>query len=482
MNTKRARLTTAIMLAVFLAAVEGTIVTMATPTITKDLNGFSWVSLVFSVYLLTSAISTPIYGKLSDLYGRKRMLSIGIIIFLTGSSLCGLSQNIGMLIGFRALQGLGAGSILTISYTVIGDVYALEQRTKVQGSLNMIWGIASLIGPFLGGFLIDTLSWHWIFYINIPFGLLSIILLQGALEEKFEKKKHRIDYTGTVVLSLAMVLLLSIFLFDQNTIPYYNWFAVLAAVAAVVLLFAFYKIERRVKEPIVSFDIFTRTSVMVNLITFLVYAVLIGINVYMPIYLQNVLAFRPTASGLAMLPMSISWFLIAFILGKLLKKYGEKRVTMGMGSVILIGTVLLTTLGVDSSVLFVLIYGFIIGIGFGGISTTLTVMVQESVDYSRRGTAVAANSLLKTLGQTIGISVFGSLFNTGITRYFADRGITGINPTDLYQSSASQGAISAKDAALSLSSSLHTLFLVLVFISCLSLILSAFMPKPPAKG
>ena len=477
MNFKKANLTVSLMLAMFLAAVEGTIVTMATPTIAKDLNGFELMSLVFSVYLLTSAISTPIYGKLADLYGRKSMLTIGILIFLTGSCLCGLSQNMGMLIAFRALQGLGAGSILTISYTIIGDVFPSKERPKVQGGLNLVWGVASLVGPFLGGFLIDTLSWHWIFFINIPFGLLSVFLLQGSLKESFEKKKHSIDYAGTAVLSLAVILFLSIFLFDQNTDSAHFWFIILAAVATVLLLFAFYKIERKAKEPIVSFEIFTRASTIINLISFLVFAVLMGIDVYMPIYLQNVLGFRPTLSGLAMLPMSISWLMVSFILGKLLMKYGEKTVAVGANIVILISAVLLSTLGVNSPVFLVLIYGFMIGVGFGGVSTTLIMIVQDSVDYGKRGTAMAANSLFRTLGQTIGISVFGSIFNLGITQYFTTQGIMGINPTDLYQSSSSNSALSTEQISLSLNSSLHLLFIVFIIISCISLLLSIIVPK-----
>ncbi len=213
MHIKRTNLIISLMLAMFLAAVEGTIVTMATPTIVKNLQGFELISLVFSVYLLTSAISTPIYGKLSDLYGRKNTLSIGILIFLAGSFLCGLSQSMAMLIAFRAIQGLGAGAIFTVSFTIIGDVFPIEERSRVQGGLSTVWGIATLVGPFLGGFLIDILSWHWIFFINIPFGFLSVILLQRSLKETFDKKKRNIDYAGTITFSLAMVVFFKYFFY-----------------------------------------------------------------------------------------------------------------------------------------------------------------------------------------------------------------------------------------------------------------------------
>lgn len=477
MDFKKKNLIISLMLAMFLAAVEGTIVTMATPTIARELHGFTWISLVFSVYLLTSAISTPVYGKLADLYGRKRMLSVGILIFLSGSCLCGFAQNMVMLIVCRGLQGLGAGSIFTISYTIIGDVFTVEERSKVQGGLNAVWGVAGLVGPFLGGFLIDVLSWHWIFFINIPFGLLSVILLQGSLQETYEKKKHSMDFAGTAALSLAVMLFLSIFLFDQSAIPAYRWIVALSLVLTVLLLYGFYKIERKAKEPIISFGIFTRVTVFVSLISFLVYAVLIGIDVYMPIYLQNILGYRPTISGLALLPMSIAWLMTSFILGKSLMKYGGKAVTVGATAVILLGAALLITLGVDSPLILVVIYEFVLGIGFGGVSTTLTIVVQESVDYCERGSAVGANSLLRTLGQTVGISVFGSIFNRGITNYFAAQGIADVNPTDLYQSAASSFSLSANQVRLALNDSLRVLFFWLIAICCFSLLLASVMPK-----
>ena len=204
MKSKNRGIVIALMVSMFLAAVEGTVVTTAIPTIVKDLNGFELISWVFSAYLLTSAISTPIYGKLSDLYGRKNILSIGIIIFLVGSCLCGLSQSMYQLIAFRAVQGLGAGAIFTVTYTIVGDIFTAEESTKIQGGISTVWGIASLVGPFLGGFLIENLSWNWIFFINLPFGIISIILLQKNLIETFDRKKHKIDYVGTLLFSSAI--------------------------------------------------------------------------------------------------------------------------------------------------------------------------------------------------------------------------------------------------------------------------------------
>ena len=477
MDYRKRNILIALMVAMFLGAVEGTVVTTAIPTIVKDLQGFEIISLVFSVYLLTSAISTPIYGKLSDLYGRKNILSIGIIIFLVGSCLCGLSQSMYMLIGARAIQGVGAGAIFTVTYTIVGDVFTIEERPKAQGIIGTVWGIASLAGPFLGGILIDMLSWHWIFFINLPFGILSVILLQRNLDETFEKKKHNIDFAGIITLSAAMIIFLNIFISAENISFNRNIFIVISVVITIILLLAFYKIERKAKEPIIPFDIFTNTSTIVNLVSFLASAVLIGADVYLTIYIQNVLGFNAKVSGLAMAPMSASWLIASVILGKCIGKYGEKVVIIISNVILLISTILLPTLGINSSLLLVLIYVFVMGFGFGGAFTTLTIIVQESVEYNKRGAAMATNSLLRTLGQTIGVSVFGSIFNLYIIKYFIKLGINGVDPSNLYKSSTYNTAVTNEQIKLSLNNSLHVLFIILIIISSISFILSIVMPK-----
>lgn len=481
MDSRKRNIVIALMVAMFLGAVEGTVVTTAIPTIVKDLQGFEIISSVFSVYLLTSAISTPVYGKLADLYGRKNILSIGIIIFLAGSFMCGLSQNMYMLIIFRAIQGIGAGSIFTVTYTIVGDVFELEERPKIQGLIGTVWGIASLIGPFFGGVLIDVLSWHWIFFINIPFGILSVILIQRNLQENLKKTKHKIDYPGIITLSLAMIVFLNIFVSTDDISSNDSMFVGISVLLTIIFLIAFYKIERKAKEPIIPFDIFTKTSTMVNLVSFLASAVLIGSNVYLPIYIQNILGFSAKISGLALAPMSVAWLLASVFLGKCIVKIGAKSVILISNVILIIGTALLPTLNISSQLLLVLLYVAIMGFGFGGAFTTLTIIVQESVDYSKRGAATATNSLLRTLGQTIGVSVFGSIFNLYIVKYFTQIGIKGVDPSNLYNSSASNAAVTSEQIKLSLNSSLHILFIILVIIGILSLMLSIVMPKI-AKG
>jgi len=476
MDTRKKNIVIALMVAMFLGAVEGTVVTTAISTIVKDLHGFEIISLVFSIYLLTSAISTPIYGKLSDLYGRKNVLSIGIVIFLVGSFLCGLSKSMYMLIAFRALQGLGAGSIFTVTYTIIGDEFSLEERPKVQGSIGTVWGVASLLGPFLGGFLINVLSWHWIFFINIPFGILSIVLLQKSLKETFEKKKAKIDFAGIIVLSIAMMIFLNIFLDSGNFGIQRNLFIVLSIAATALLLVVFYLIEKKAKEPIIPFEIFTKLIINVNLISFLLSAILIGVDVYLSIYIQNILGFSPTISGLAMAPMSVAWLMSSVILGKCIMSHGEKTVIMISVFTLFISTLLFTTLNAQSALPLVVLFSFIMGFGLGGAFTTLTIVVQTAVEYNKRGAATATNSLLRTLGQTIGVSIFGGIFNADIANYFNKIGINGVDNHNLYTSASGMG-VTADQIKLSLNNATNIIFIIFVLIAILCLVLAALLPK-----
>lgn len=475
MNARKKGIIISIMVAMFLGAVEGTVVTTAMPTIVKDLNGFDKISLVFSIYLLTSAISTPIYGKLADLYGRKRALSTGIIIFLVGSALCGISLNMYELIIFRALQGIGAGAIFTVAYTIVGDVFSIEERSKVQGWISSVWGIASLLGPFIGGFFIDKLSWHWIFYINIPFGIFSLMLLEKNLYEKVQKKENPIDYFGIITLTIAIIIfLLTILRINENT-EIYSFRILLPIVFTIILLVLFYFIENKVEEPLIPFDIFSSQINIVNVISFLVSGILIGTDVYLPVYIQSVLGFNATVSGLSLASMSISWILSSFILSKTMQKYGERIVVFVSTSIILISSVLFYTLNINSSLIFVIVYAFIIGFGYGGTLTTLTIVIQEAVSYDKRGAATGANSLLRTMGQTIGVAIFGVIFNLNISKYLYKLGIKGINVNSLYSSKNVNLNIDIDKVKESLNFGIHSLFLVFIAISFICVLVSIMM-------
>lgn len=469
MDSNKRNITIALMVAMFMGAIEGTVVTTAIPTIVKDLSGFGLISWVFSAYFLTSSVSTPIYGKLADVFGRKNVLFIGIGIFLVGSCLCGLSQNMHQLIAFRALQGLGAGSIFTVTYTIVGDIFTLADRAKVQGWLNAVWGIASVIGPFVGGFLIDVLSWHWVFFINVPFGILCIILLQKYFQEEEEKKRPSIDYAGILVLSVAIITLLL-------GVPSGGKQALLSLAFMCILLLIFYYIEKNAREPVIPFAILTRNNTVINLISFLAAAVLIGADVYMPVYIQNILSYSPTISGLAMAPMSVSWLLSAFILARAIPEYGERTVTGAAMLVLLLGTLPLLVLGIKSPLIIVVISTFIMGFGFGGCFTTMTIAIQASVDYNQRGAVTGLNSLVRSLGQTIAIGIFGGVFNRNIVNYFVSQGITGVDPNTLYSLPAGL-KISLQNVAIAVNSALHIIIKLFIIITLVCLLLSILLPS-----
>ena len=476
MDSRKKNILIALMVAMFLGAVEGTVVTTAIPTIAKALNGFEIISWVFSLYLLTSAISTPIFGKLADLYGRKNMLSLGILIFILGSFLCGFSETMLELIFFRAIQGIGAGAIFTITYTIVGDIFSVSEMAKVQGWLGTVWGVASLAGPLVGGILIEYFSWKWIFFINIPFGILCIILLQRNLNENLEKKEISIDFIGIMVLSSAIItILIGSLVSGKDSNGYFISF-IKYIIVTIVLLIVFYFVEKKSKEPVIHFDIFSKSGTIVNLISFFASAILIAINVYMPIYFQNILGLNPTISGLVLAPMSISWLLSSVILAKAIPKYGERIIMEISTLILLISSIFLYTMGIKTNINLAMLYTFIMGFGFGSSFTILTILVQVSVDFKKRGTATAVNSLIRTLGQTIGIGIFGSLFNLYIVRYFYSIGIKGVLPDSLYSKSGINSAFTIGQIKGSLNASLHIIFMILIIVSiicfCLSLTVS----------
>jgi EmrB/QacA subfamily drug resistance transporter len=472
------KLIVSLSLAMFLAAVEGTIVTLAIPTIVRDLEGFNLISHIFSVFLLTAAISAPVYGKLSDLYGRKRILIVGIVVFLVGSALCALAQNMVMLIIFRAAQGLGAGAIYTVPMIIVGDVFPLEERGKIQGALSMVWGIAGLFGPFLGGLLIDLLSWHWIFLVNVPFGAFALFMLQTSFHEDVQRSSHLIDYPGILVLSLAMLAFLSIFLFEDSAGTLFSLRNALLLAATLILLFVFTRIERRSPEPLVPFGVLTKSSIFVNVISMLFTAALLGIDVYAPIYLQSIKGFTPLIAGLVYLPMSISWMLASIPLGRLIARVGGKSVSIVGIALSALGMLPFLFFTQASSLALIIAVVFFLGIGFGCSVTTQTMIIQDSVGFEKRGAAVAVNSLMRNLGQTIGISVFGALFNARILRGFDAEGIVEYDLGNLYDLAAYQVGVTWDQVVGVLTDSIHFVYAALIIIVAACLILSLFMPRP----
>ena len=432
MDITKKKIAFAILIAIFLSAFEGVVVSTAAPVIVKSLHNFEMISWIFSLYLLASAISTPIYGKLADLYGRKRMFIIGIIIFLIGSSLCGMAQSMHQLVFFRMVQGMGAGAILTIGFTIIGDIFTLEERSIVQGGISTVWGVAGLIGPLLGGFLIDYLSWHWIFFVNIPFGIFCIYILGKYVHEPELTKHPTIDYIGALLLSITIgSFLYGVMIIGEN----FKMAMILFAITIIVGIL-FYFQETKTKEPIVPLFILNKGLIIVNLITFGISFILIANSVYLPLHIQSIMGYSATIAGVSLIGTSVAWFLSSISLATLMKKFEAKYIVMCACAILIFSCCLINSLTINSPLWQMAVYVFFFGFGFSGTLNTLTFIVQDSVSYDKRGVAVGLNMLTRTLSQTVGVTILGAVINIYADSFISANGLSGITMQDFYDNTA----------------------------------------------
>ncbi|EPE62980.1 major Facilitator Superfamily protein [Exiguobacterium sp. S17] len=411
MEQMRKNVTVALLLATFLAAIEGTVVSVATPVIASELNGAALVSWVFAAFLLFTAVSTPIYGKVADLFGRKRVLLFGIGLFTLASLLCGLATSMEQLIVFRALQGLGAGAVLPISMTIIGDLYKYEERGKIQGILSAVWGVSGVLGPVIGGFLVETLSWRYVFLLNVPFALLSFIMIVTFYKETVTETTERIDIKGALLFAGGTTAFLyALITFSETnilTLP-----VVVSGVFSLVLLISFFMSERRAKTPLLPLELLKQPIIAsINGAVFFAAWVLVSMSAYIPIWAQAVLGKSATEAGFMLMPLSVAWTFTSIIGGRTLGAASPRRRAVFGMSLLLVGTVILTLMTPSSSDVWVYLAVAIIGVGFGLSQPMFIVVLQTVVSYRQRGTATAANSFLSTVGQTLGVAVFGAVFN-----------------------------------------------------------------------
>ncbi|WP_274364546.1 MDR family MFS transporter [Paenibacillus thermotolerans] len=412
MDFQKRMVTAALIVATFLSAIEVTIISAAVPAIVSKLGGFELMSWVYAVYLLSSAVTTPIFGKLSDLYGRKGVFVFGAALFVVGSVLCGMSQTMEQLIAFRTIQGLGAGAVIPVTFTIVGDIFSFEQRAKMQGLFSSVWAVAGIVGPLVGGLFVDYLSWHWIFYINVPFGVLSILMVWIYLKENIEKKKRSIDYGGAVTFAVGMTALLYALLTGGNEYAWDSAVIVGLLIVALAFLAAFVLIQLRHPEPMVPLKLFKNRDLTVsNAASFTTSGILIGLNAYLPMWIQGVLLLGASYSGLALTPMSLGWPIAAMLSGRWMIRFGTRTTALLGLIVVTAGTTALTFIGIATPNWVIIAIMFVTGFGFGLCTTVFTVVVQSSVDWSLRGAATSTNTFLRTLGQTIGIAVLGTLFN-----------------------------------------------------------------------
>ena len=411
-NTKI--VTIAIFLTTFMTAIEGTIVSTAMPTIVSDLNGLEIMNWVVSIFLLMTAVSTPIYGKLADSIGRKPVFLFGIAVFVIGSALCGIAQNMVELILFRVIQGLGSGAVQPVAVTIIADLYTLEKRAKMLGLNSGFWGVASVIAPLLGGFIVQHLSWHWIFYINVPLGILAFLLVVFFLKEKKTSSNSTLDLKGTTCL---VIFLLSLMVFLQELENGFNLILLGLLIIIIASAVIFFRVEKSAKDPIMPLGMLSsKEFTMINLITLLISGVVIGFEFYIPTWMQGINGTSASIAGFAVTPSSLMWIVGSFLIGGMLGRWGIKRTYDYMLLILVAADLALILVPIYTSFwVFCLIAAFN-GTAFGAITTASQVRSQVLVSRDEIGVATSFNTLMKYLGQTMMVSVYGITFNMVVAR------------------------------------------------------------------
>ncbi|MBS5909076.1 MDR family MFS transporter [Paenibacillus macerans] len=468
-----------LLLSTFLAAIEGTVIGPAGPRIVGDLGGAHLLSWVFTAYLLTMTVATPIFGKISDLYGRRPVFVISSLLFLAGSVLSGIAQNMEQLIGFRALQGIGAGGLLPVTFTIIGDIFSIEERAKIQGWISSVWGISSLVGPLLGGYFVDSLNWRWVFYFNIPFGLLSLFFIIKYLRERVEKRKVKIDIAGAITLTIGVGALLIGLATGGQQLPWSSpWMIFILALAACALIL-FFIVEKKASEPLVPLKLFrVRDIAYSNLASLVASALLIGLTSYLPLWVQGVRGESATASGLILAPMSIGWMLGSVLGSRMIITRGSRLTSLIGMAVVAAGAGGLAFMTEGTPLLPLLLFNALYGIGFGFSFAVFTIIAQSSVGYSLRGASNALNSFVKSIGQTIGVTAFGTLINLQIAAKTKDLAASGI---EVSQNDIDQLLSPEKVHLLPrdlwselkhvLGASLHSLFLVMAVLAVIGVLI-----------
>jgi EmrB/QacA subfamily drug resistance transporter len=463
----------AAMMTMFMAAVESTIVSTAMPTIVATLGDFHLLSWVFAAYLLTQAVTIPIYGRLADLYGRKRVLIAGCGIFLAGSALCGFAWNMPALIFFRGLQGLGAGAIMPVSTTIVGDIYSPTERGRVQGAISSLWGIASVTGPLLGAFLVQQVGWPTVFWVNLPIGIAAVLMLALALREERPPRPHSVDYLGSLLLMTASSALILALVQAERLGA--GLVAALLGLAAAALLFLL-RHERRHPEPMMPLELWRlRIIVAVNTGAFAIGAVMMATVVFVPTYVQGVMGRSALVAGFALTAMSMGWPIGSTLAGRLVNHSTYRAMAVIAGAGLVLGAALLIAMDPARGPLWAGSAAFLTGLGMGFGNTCVILAAQSSVPFRQRGIATSMGLFMRMLGQSVGAALFGGILNISLARRLPGAGDVVERLMEPGERAGLGGAAIVR-LSEAVAAALHQVFLVTALMAVAALALALLFP------
>lgn len=422
-KTNRGVILIGVIMAMLLSALDQTIVATAMPQIVRELNGLSHLSWVFTAYMLASTVTVPIYGKLSDMFGRKGLFILGIVVFMIGSILSGISQNMTQLILFRGLQGIGAGAMMVNALAIIGDLYSPQERGKFQGLMGGVFGMATIIGPLLGGWLTDNYSWRWVFYVNIPVGIIAISILTTAMPKIIRNVNARsIDFAGALLITAGLVPLLLAFVWAGSQYAWGAWQIITLLIIAAVALFSFGIVEMRAREPILSLNLFKNKVFAVSTaVTFLTASGMFGAILYITVFAQGVVGVSATNSGLILMPMMFGMIFSSVISGQVISRFGKYKILAIIGIAIgVLGMFLFTQLSRNTTQSDLVIRMVILGLGLGVTMPVFTIAVQNAFKTERLGEVTAGVTLFRSLGGTVGAAVLGGIMNSQLASRLTD--------------------------------------------------------------
>lgn len=476
----------ALMLVMLLASLDQTIVSTALPTIVGEFGELAHLSWIVTAYLLATTIVTPLYGKLGDLFGRKVVLQSAILIFLVGSALCGLSRSMVQLIVFRALQGLGGGGLMVTAMAVIGDLFTPRERGKYQGIFGGVFGLSTVLGPLIGGFFVEHLSWRWIFYVNLPLGLVALAIIGWAFTAPGARRRPSIDFAGAGLLATLLTALILLTSLGGHTLGWQSPAAIILAAVTIAALGGFIAVEHRAAEPILPLRLFgNRVFAIACTVGFIVGFALFGSVTFMPMYLQVVKSISPTRAGMMLTPMMAGVLVTSIASGRIISRIGYYRPFPIVGTAIMtLGLGLLATLGVATSIWAACLYMVVLGLGLGLVMQVLVLAVQNAVDYRHLGVATSGTTLFRSIGGTVGVSLFGAIFTATLAANLAAALPGGLTLSAATAPTAIQALPSATRSLYldAFTAALHPVFLHAAAIAAVGFALSWFLQDVPLRG